>query len=391
MKRRNSSPFIFVHGMFGWGDLTGINKTVPYWGASTGSLLDFLRKCDYECYAASVGPISSAWDNACELYAQLTGTRVDYGKAHSKKRNHDRYGRKYEKPLFDGFGERSVHLIGHSHGGQVVRLLAHLLTYGDEEERKSTDEKDISPLFVGGNEKLIVSVTTLCSPNNGTLLFKLSEEKNLIHTMGRGTNFGVSLLGRTPLHGKLVDCQMEQFGLTPLKGEKKADKILTAVNRVRDSDDHILRDLSFSGAIELNEKIEISKNIYYFCYYASGAPGEEFSTRYMKFPLLKVFGKLIATISFPSDDEYGITFGEEWHENDGLVNVPSAKNPFDEPGKNFDGTPEKGVWNIMPAIKGDHGQTVGLMADKNKTRGFFLNLLNMLTHTEKETCLKENT
>ncbi len=383
MKNRNSSPFIFVHGMFGWGDLTGINKAVPYWGASTGSLIDFLRKCDYECYAASVGPISSAWDNACELYAQLTGTRVDYGKSHSERRNHDRFGRKYEKPLFDGFGERSIHLIGHSHGGQVVRLLSHLLTYGDEEERKATDIEDISPLFIGGNEKLIVSVTTLCSPNNGTLLFKLAEEKNLIHTMGRGTNFGVSLLGRTPIHGKIVDCQMEHFGLTPLKGEKKPDKILSAVNRVRDSDDHILRDLSFSGALELNEKIEISKNIYYFCYYASGAPGEEFSTKYMKFPLLKIFGKLIATIDFPSDDEYGITFGEEWHENDGLVNVPSAKNPFDEPGKDFSGKPEKGVWNIMPAIKGDHGQTVGLLADKNKTRGFFLNLLNMLTQTEK--------
>ena len=384
MKKRNSSPFVFVHGMFGWGDLTGINKAVPDWGATTGSLLGFLRECDYECYAASVGPISSAWDNACELYAQLTGTRVDYGKAHSEKRNHDRYGRKYEKPLFSGFGERSIHLIGHSHGGQVVRLLAHLLTYGDEEERAATDENDISPLFLGGNEGLIVSVTTLCTPNNGTLLFKLAEEKNLIHTMGRGTNLAVSLFGRTPLYGKLVDAQMEQFGLTPLKGEKKPDKILTAVNRVRDSDDHILRDLSFSGALELNEKIEISKSIFYFCYYASGAPGEEFSTKYMKFPLLKLFGRLIATISFPRDDEYGISFSEEWHENDGLVNVPSAKNPFDEPGKVFDGTPEKGVWNIMPVIKGDHGQTVGLLASKNKTHSFFLNLLNMLTQTEKE-------
>lgn len=383
MKKRNSSPFVFVHGMFGWGELTGINKSVPYWGATTGNLVGFLRECDYECYAASVGPISSAWDNACELYAQLTGTRVDYGKAHSEKRNHDRFGRKYEEPLFYGFGDRSIHLIGHSHGGQVVRLLAHLLTYGDEEEKQASDENDISPLFVGGNERLIVSVTTLCSPNNGTLLFKLAEEKNLIHTMGRGTNLAVSLFGRTPMYGRLVDAQMEQFGLTPLKGEKKPDKIFTAVNRVRDSDDHILRDLSFSGAMELNEKIEISKNIYYFCYYASGAPGEEFSTKYMKFPLLKLFGRLIATISFPSDGEYGITFSEEWHENDGLVNVPSARNPFDEPGKDFNGSPEKGVWNIMPAIKGDHGQTVGLLADKNKTRGFFLNLLSMLTQTEK--------
>lgn len=384
MQSRNKYPVVFVHGMFGWGELTGINKAVPYWGATSGSLVEFLRGCDYECYAASVGPISSAWDNACELYAQLTGTRVDYGKAHSQKRNHDRFGRKYEKPLVEGFGERRLHLVGHSHGGQVVRLLAHLLTYGDEEERETSGDGDISPLFTGGKENYIASVTTLCSPNNGTLLFKLAEEKNLIHTMGRGTNFGVSLLGRTPIHGKIVDCQMEHFGLTPLKGEKKADKILSAVNRVRDSDDHILRDLSFDGAIELNEKIEISKNIYYFCFGASGSPGEEFSTEYMKFPLLKIFGKLIATIAFPEEGKYDIAFGEAWHENDGLVNVPSAMNPYDEPAKEYDGKPDAGIWNIMPLIKGDHGQTVGLLADKNKTRAFFLNLFNMLVKTENQ-------
>jgi len=34
-------------------------------------------------YAASVAPNGSAWDRACELYAQLSGTRVDYGKAHT--------------------------------------------------------------------------------------------------------------------------------------------------------------------------------------------------------------------------------------------------------------------------------------------------------------------
>lgn len=384
MKSRNKYPFIFVHGMFGWGDNIGVNKLIPYWGATSGSLLQFLRNCDYECHAASVGPISSAWDNACELYAQLTGTRVDYGEAHSRAHNHDRYGRTYTKPLCRGFGERKIHLIGHSHGGQVVRLLAHLLAHGDEDERNTSSSSDISPLFTGGKEHYIASVTTLCSPNNGTLLFKLAEEKNLIHTMGRWTNFGVSLLGRTPIHGKLVDCQMEQFGLTPLKGEKKPDRILTAVNRVRDSDDHILRDLSFSGALELNEKIEISKNIYYFCYIASGAPGEEFSTKNMKFPLLKLFGKLIATIDFPKDDEYGIVFSDEWHENDGLVNVPSARNPFDEPSKEYDGTPAPGIWNVMPIVAGDHGELAGLLADKKKFSAFYLNMMNMLVKTEKD-------
>ena len=60
-------PIIFVHGMFGWGENEGINKKIPNWGATTGSHTDFLNDKGYECYAASVGPISSAWDQACQL------------------------------------------------------------------------------------------------------------------------------------------------------------------------------------------------------------------------------------------------------------------------------------------------------------------------------------
>ncbi len=52
---------------------------MPYWGMTTGSLPDYLATKGYETYAASVGPLSSAWDRACELYAQLVGARTDYG------------------------------------------------------------------------------------------------------------------------------------------------------------------------------------------------------------------------------------------------------------------------------------------------------------------------
>ena len=77
-------PLIFVHGMYGWGDAEGINKKAPYWGGTTGSIVEYLTGKGIECYATSEGPISSAWDQACELYAQLKGTRVDYGEHHSR-------------------------------------------------------------------------------------------------------------------------------------------------------------------------------------------------------------------------------------------------------------------------------------------------------------------
>lgn len=72
-------PVVFVHGLMGWGQRAGINAMLPYWGMTTGSLTSYLNSLGYETYSATVGPISSAWDRACELYAQLTGTTVDYG------------------------------------------------------------------------------------------------------------------------------------------------------------------------------------------------------------------------------------------------------------------------------------------------------------------------
>lgn len=380
MNSKNRYPLIFVHGMFGWGSAVGIDRIAPYWGSTTGNLMKYLTDCGYNCHSASVGPVSSAWDCACELYAQLTGTRVDYGIAHSKRHSHERFGRKYEKPIIPDFSKTKIHLIGHSHGGQVIRLLAHLLTFGDEEEIQETNKEDISGLFTGGKEDWISSVTTICTPNNGTTLFYLAEKANVVKPIGRATDFGLALIGRTFLHGRLVDYQLEQYGLTPLRGEKKADKIITSMNRMRDTDDNVLTDLSFKGAYELNQRIKTSKNINYFCYTSNGCDND-YKPSNIKFPLLKPLSKLISQKELP-ENQLGLTFDDSWRENDGLVNTPSGKNPIGEPSKEFDGNIEPGIWNIMPELRGDHGQAAGLMADKNKIHEFYINLAEMLIGTE---------
>lgn len=381
MTGHNKYPFIFVHGMLGWGEAIGINKKAPYWGGSTGNLTEFLRKCNYECYSASVGPVSSAWDNACELYAQLTGTRVDYGLAHSEAHGHKRYGRTYHKPLCNGFGERKFHFIGHSHGGQVIRLLTHLLTKGCQDEINATDPEDISPLFTGGKEDFVASITTICSPHNGSTFYNITERYELIHTLGRFSDMVMGLVGRTPIHGKYVDYQLEQFGLTPVRGEFEPDRLITAMNRVRDGEDYVLNDLSLKGAYELNELIDISKSVYYFSYAANGYTGESHSPGNISFPILKYFSSLIIDLGLPEDD-FGITFDESWLDNDGLVNTVSAKRPFDEPAKDFDGTLEPGIWNVMPTLICDHGAATGLLADKKHTQSFYLNLLRQLIKLE---------
>ena len=103
---RSDDPVVFVHGLFGWGQRDKIFSIMPYWGMTTGSLTAYLNSLGYETYSATVGPISSAWDRACELYAQLTGTTVDYGAAHAAAHDHARYGITYDRPLFAGWGTK---------------------------------------------------------------------------------------------------------------------------------------------------------------------------------------------------------------------------------------------------------------------------------------------
>ena len=74
----SSLQFVFVHGLSGWGSYDQKYRRMPYWGMRGGDLMAFLRGKGFDCYAASVSPTGSAWDRACELYAQLAGKRVDY-------------------------------------------------------------------------------------------------------------------------------------------------------------------------------------------------------------------------------------------------------------------------------------------------------------------------
>ena len=121
----NKYPIVLVHGFMGFGrdELLGYK----YWGGIV-DIQESLRNQGYKTYTATVGPVSSNWDRACELYAYLVGGTVDYGAAHAKKYGHERYGRTFEGIYKDVSDANKIHLIGHSMGGQTVRTLTQLLS-----------------------------------------------------------------------------------------------------------------------------------------------------------------------------------------------------------------------------------------------------------------------
>ncbi|MCR5523926.1 MAG: hypothetical protein K6F64_09915 [Clostridia bacterium] len=392
----NDFPFVFVHGFNGWGSEEGLNKILPYWGATCGNLNDYLLSNGYESYSASVGPFSSAWDRACELYAQLTGTTVDYGAHHSAEFNHSRYGRTYEKPLFEGWGRKDendnikkVHLIGHSFGGTTIRLFAYLMTYGCPEEVNASPG-DASPLFTGGKENWIQSVTTICTPHNSSDSYYFAKDFRLYEPLINLSTVYAAVLGRSPLNGTVVDFHLEQFGLTNTPGEHDSDDFITSVKRFSNgNDDSCQRDLCPDRMKELNDKIKISKNIYYFSY-AFDTTNKD-PVLGLRWPILTT-NPVILPISIWIghhktfiDGLTGQVYDDEWKANDALCNTISETYPFDEPHKDFDeNTINPGVWNVMPVQKGDHGTAIGLLANKKNFQKFYDSIAVMLKDTEKE-------
>ena len=389
-KPKNNEPFIFVHGLNGWGSEEGVNGVVPYWGATTGDLMSFLQSEGYECYAASVGPMSSAWDRACELYAQLIGARVDYGVAHSAANNHERYGRTYYNALVPDWGEldengkiQQVHLIGHSFGGTTVRLLIHLLAYGSPEEQAATSADDLSGLFKGGKGDWVKSATTICTPHNSSSVYYPLKALGLYEIVQNISFLYAGIMGRTFFNGRLVDFHLEQFGLTDVPHGEKADGLIEAMARVQHNlDDTCIYDLTPEGSTKINNTLEINKDIYYFSYAFSTTEKVDFLgieiPKIKTNPVITLTALAMGVMKF-TDPVTGVVYDGDWLANDALVNTESAKYPLDEPHRDFDSADiEKGVWNVMPVREGDHGAAVGLFADEKETKDFYIEICEML-------------
>ena len=381
-------PYVLVHGLGGWGSGDGINRTAQYWGADTGDLVEYLTDEGYTVVAPSVGPVSSAWDRACELYAQLTGTTVDYGAAHAAQHNHARFGRSYAQPLVENWGGRErgfqrvkINLVGHSFGGATVRLLTSLLAFGSEAEQAATG-KETSGLFTGGKGSWVNSVTTLCAPHNGSSLTCVLGTLGSIVGISDPTqllaNLCFALAGAaTPLAGT-YDFMLDQFGISQTAGT--ADSLRQAVSMLTaQGNDHAGYDLSPDGAKALNDTIRTAKGVYYFSYsYCTTQQGKLLGGQVPvsgTLPVLLPFATAMGM--YRGTTPGGIEITADWQPNDGLVSVVSAQYPTGAP---HSAVPEqaddarayhKGVWYVEETLPGDHGTVIGLNADTEVTHAFW--------------------
>jgi triacylglycerol lipase len=380
--RQNHSPIILLHGFLGWGRDEALEFN--YWGGIV-DVQEHLKGHDFQTFTAASGPISSSWDRACEIFAQIKGGVVDYGKAHSKNHGHARFGKTYAG-FYPQWGEvdsethktNKVHLIAHSQGGLDSRILTQLLNQGHAEEQANTE--DISPLFSGGND-WVHSVTTLSTPHDGTTFS--SNVYRILPNYQEMLTYISSMWSAMGLPA--YDWKLSQWGLERREDEDY-DAFLIRVEESRfwrATRDNAPWVLSPEGAREINGWVKAQPNVFYFSYGSQQTSKAWFSDDHVPdigmFVVFRPFAKWMG--GYTQDSPNRVIIDESWFPNDGIVNTISMngpKNNSDDRIVAYDGQPIRGVWNDMGVLQGwDHFDYLGQFnSDYSDPRPFFKKLAN---------------
>lgn len=371
----NNYPVVLIHGLMGWGENDAIKHVFDYWGVGKKNLVKHLESEGYEVHFPSLGPFAGAWDRACELWAYLFGGTVDYGKVHSEKCHHSRYGRTYEHGALEDLGKTEAHkkmnLFGHSFGGPTVKMFVELMTNGAPEEVEGTEPETLSPLFLGGHGELIHTVTTLTGVNNGTTLADIVEPK--FDPIVRGILAGTEPLQNTPIV-KIFDFGNQQFGLgeypenvhafgiNPLKKTKKGIDAYA-----NDRLDNISYEMTVQFCHDMNEKQGVNPHIYYFAQRTVGTKMGKHGKPVQTHIGAVCLAPSMAMCNILPTGTRGYTVDESWWPNDGYVNLVGQSAPLNQPsldgkfGMDF----QPGIWYNMEPVAGDHVFWMG-MSGKRK-------------------------
>ncbi len=365
---QNNYPIVLVHGFLGWGpeEMVGYK----YWGGFW-DIEEYLEKKDFTVITVSVGPVSSNWERAVEIYYQLKGGQVDYGKNHAEKFGvmQKPEGKTYAG-LYTGWDfEHPVHLIGHSMGGQTIRMLDYLLenSFYTDSLKTQYEESELLKQSLSGRIK---SITTISSPHNGTTYFDIRMK-----TIPFFQNF----IGLAAVIGSdFYDFDLQHWDLEQKEGESWQDYYNRMDNHVAWESKNISNwDLSIDGARELNTYLKANPHVYYFSYGTTASTRDLQTGFYV--PGNKVFVSLISNIKkIGREITYfadGTRTDSTWFENDGVVNTSSMWGPttgLNGPDKivkySLDETLLPGQWYTFGPYEMDHYYVIGQAIINKKKR-----------------------
>jgi triacylglycerol lipase len=381
-------PIIMVHGLggFGPGEMGGMYH---YWGGAD-NIPQYLTGSGYPAYAAKVGPVSSNWDRAIELYYYIKGGYVDYGKFHSSHFGHAQKRLRYFPGIYPEWdAEHPVHLLGHSMGGITVRKLVALLEQGNAAER--TDPAHAA-IFDGNKTGWVRSVTTISTPHNGATLSYLLLDGHIPFVRKMITSVA-AFAGIIPGIEKIYDFSLEQWGLEQEPGESWN----AYAQRVEDShiwstEDYAGHDVTPEAAVVAEATEPDSRNVYYFSI-TTKASLRGLLTGW-EYPRLDM-NPVLMPVAYPTPILMGlgnytrnipgkIVIDPKWWPNDGAANTYGMSGPAGSIIRPYDpAVPlEKGVWNHVGVYNGyDHFDVTGI-GYFFSVRPFYTNIAQLLSTVE---------
>lgn len=395
----NNYPIVLVHGFLGFGPDQYADTGFRYWGGFDDIVGHLRAGGKHEVWAASVGPVSSNWDRAAELYYQIKGGCVDYGALHSVQ--FAQYGavrqpagkcwaadpahnpEQYPLALYPAWdAAHPLHLIGHSQGGQTIRAIIELLEHGSP-----NGDEGGGDLYTGGKVGWVISATTLSAPHDGTSLRdavgdfvpRIAELAGGVAAMAhaQGPGAAVHTLG------------LEQFGIRKTELEPAAafhERALSAPFWNLDNFDSAQHEMGPDGAQEFNAWVRTSPAVVYFsmanvateagrpcCNHTDRliAPIQQRAYQYPRSDMAALSKPYAGEWIVPSLGRRGlgsytqhapgrIPVDSRWFPNDGVVNTASMRAPHGHPARDFDGKPVRGSWNFLGTYRGfDHFDMVG--------------------------------
>ncbi|MBQ7580170.1 MAG: hypothetical protein IJU39_02560 [Clostridia bacterium] len=371
---KTNYTYVLFHGVIGWGDYNPVlDQALPYFGLLSYDVSDYLNLKGFKCCSVTNSLLRGVWDRACESYAQLTGTRVDYGEAHSKKHHHARYGRDYSScPLMKNWSsENKINIIGHSFGGETVRMFVELMSNGSEEERRTTTDGTLSELFKGGKSDWIYSTVSLSTPMNGTTLMECRKNFETIFETALKDDREVYFTNNLTSPSNL---KFSEF----MGGLLKITSQMTKMGKYSSA-----YELSVDGAYDLNDEIGFENNIYYISRPTSvteaDSTGKYQVPRTGTDPALWMSSYLMGRMELTTDKGHKID--SSWFENDGLVNTVSEFAPFDDKYEKVDLDPSQikyGRWNALPTVNVAHTSAVGGLFQIDDIRDYYYGLCDMI-------------
>ena len=315
---QNKYPIILVHGFMGWGrEEMGSYR---YWGGKY-DIEKELRDNGYEVFTANIGPLSSNWDRAIELYYQIKGGQVDYGKDHSQLFGIIQKPKgKAFKGLYPKWNKNNpVHLIGHSLGGQTIRMLDYLLKTSIQDSSNIKEKSD----FLGNiNNGWIKSITSISTPHNGTTL------SDIVTT---GIPFLQDFIALGAVMGNsYYNFDLEQWGFNRKENESIGEYYRRMQKHPAWGTKNIVSwDVSVQGARELNTLCTANSEIYYFSYVTSNTVYDSSSGRHVPDKSMSYIIRANARLMGMKKAYYsdGSETDSTWFENDGIVNKISMYGP----------------------------------------------------------------